>query len=80
MNNPTVYIVIAGEACAFEERGDIITTFEWTPDGKPVWENGAVADHRGAGGQVGFDALHAALSRGEWNAGLCGLDVVRLPS
>lgn len=80
MDNPTVYIVIDNEACAFDERGEIICTPDWTDDNKPIWENGGIADHRGGGGQVGYDALHAALSRGEWNAGLMGCDIQRLPS
>lgn len=80
MTEPTVYIVIAGEACAFSRRGEVVTTVTRSGDGFD-WsdEATAIADDRGAGGVLGYAALHAALRLAEENAYHCGLDIRRIP-
>jgi hypothetical protein len=66
--SPDVYLVLAGEACAFDTRGDIICA-EILHD-TILWDDGGIADHRGGGGQEGFKALHDALTAAERNAEL----------
>lgn len=78
MEKPTVYIVIEGEAIAFDKNGEIVCTNDWDTDLRPMWEHGGLADDRGAGGREGYRALHEALTWAEENAQLCGLELVRV--
>lgn len=73
---PTVVLMFdlgttSQSACAFTQDGEIVETVTFE-DGLPVWgdEHVTVADHRGVGGQAGYDALHAALTSAEANATL----------
>lgn len=86
-NRPTVYLVIdlgfgdpynARSAMAYDERGEIVETVEWTEAGEPIWDDAGCCDHRGMGGPEGFSALVEALDAGERNARLGGVDVMRV--
>jgi hypothetical protein len=65
---PSVYLIIAGEAIAFAEDGEIIATCDFYSDGKPCWEYYGICDTRGAGGQYGYGCLKTALDAAEKNA------------
>ena len=71
---PTVFLVIAGEAIAYGEDGEIIATNSFLGDGSPDWEYFSVCDHRGGGGARGYSLLGTALRAAETNAKLLGYD------
>lgn len=74
---PTVYLMLAGSAIAFDTRGELLETDSFT-EGKPEWADAGICDHRGGGGEDGYKHLHAALTAAEENARLCGYAIVRV--
>lgn len=72
---PTVYLMLGGSAIAFDTRGEVLETTEFTEDGKPDWTDAGICDHRGGGGKAGYTHLHTALVAAEENARLCGFDI-----
>lgn len=64
---PTVYLVIAGSAVAYDDTGEIVETVEFA-DGLPVWADASICDHRGIGGVGGYNQLRTALDAAEANA------------
>lgn len=78
MQQPTVYLVIAGEAITFTPSGEIATTQEWNAFNEPIWDEYGLADDRGAGGAEGYRCLGEALEWAEENAKLCGLEINRI--
>lgn len=78
MKTPTVVILLAGSAIAFDEGGEILETVDYLEDGSPDWTTAAVCDPRGGGGAQGFAALGEALMAAERNAQLMGVDIVRV--
>lgn len=71
MTQPTVYLMIAGEAIAFDESDEVVATSEFTPEGEPIWDEASVCDHRGGGGQACYLSLRNALQAAEYNAKEC---------
>ncbi len=65
---PTVTLLIEGSAVAYTDNGEIVETVEFDDQGQPLWEHAIVADHRGVGGQAGYDQLVTALTAAESNA------------
>ncbi len=75
---PTVYLMISGEAIAYSEDGEIIASCDFYNDGLPCWEYYAICDGRGAGGQYGYGCLKTALDAAEKNAQMIGEQIRRV--
>lgn len=67
---PTVWLMVAGEAIAFDYNGEVIATTTFDLNGFPDWDYYAVCDTRGGGGRTGYFALFNALQNAETNARL----------
>lgn len=78
---PTVVLLIEGSAIAFEESGEILETVEFDDSGKPIWTDASICDHRGVGGERGYQQLRTALESAEANARVLLADdqIVRVP-
>lgn len=72
MQQPTVYISIAGSAIARDERGELVETVDYLPDGRPDWSSAGICDVRGGGGADGYNLLVDAICAAEENAVLLG--------
>lgn len=71
----TVSIKIGDSTIARDERGEILETVDYLPDGSPDWDAAGICDARGGGGEEGFRALVEALDAAERNARLVGIAV-----
>ena len=78
-NGPTVSLNIGDSTIAFEASGEILETVTYMDDGSPDWAAAGICDYRGAGGREGYDFLRTALEAAEFNAKLCGYEIVRVP-
>lgn len=65
---PTVYLMLAGSAIAFDDTGEIVETVEFDEKGQPLWQHAGVCDDRGIGGPDGYDLIRTALRSAEANA------------
>jgi len=72
----TPTITIGDSTFAMSIRGEVLETCEYLADGKPDWKSAGCCDHRGAGGELGFAALSAALQMLRWLAIEIGYAVV----
>ena len=85
MTTPTVLLQLTDPGSgsrswlAFSERGEILEAVDVDASGSPDWAAASICDARGTGGSAAYEALHAALSAGEANARLVGLEVRRVP-
>lgn len=85
MQQPTVYLRIAGSAIAFEERlpgqihSEILETVDFYDDGSPDWTTAGICEANGEGGRTGMFLLNQALLAAEENARLVGCEIVHAP-
>lgn len=80
-SQPTVMLVFNDKSpsfVAFDERGEVLETVDVDLDGSPIWTDAAICDHRGGGGEEGFQFLVTALRAAEENARLVGYDITRV--
>lgn len=78
---PTVVLMIGGSAITRDERGEIVETVDFLPDGSPDWSGAGICDPRGGAGDDGFAALVRAIDAAEENARLLGFEeIARIPS